>query len=225
MRYCKNCGLKFDGLQEKCIFCNGHLEEVNKEISSTFSSIKPKSYYLDRIKKIIAFCLIVALVAAIFIEKYLFDNRHYWILTLFSSVYVYLVSSVSLNLSKGVAAKILNISFLTSLEVVGVFYFFDEFNVEGIVLSYIYPGIILLSFIGIGITILATKGKKIHDQLVYVLLNVLWGLTPIITLVAKLVNPTYISSMCVAISSLIALGFILFVDKDTKDELNRRLHF
>ena len=62
MKFCKNCGLKFDGLQNNCLFCNNRLEEINKEISSTFSDAKPKRYYIDRVKKIILFSLIVLVV-------------------------------------------------------------------------------------------------------------------------------------------------------------------
>lgn len=225
MKYCKNCNLKFDGFQNKCIFCNNHLEEINDEVSSSFSCKKPKSYYIEKIKKIILFCLIIAIVISIFLENYLFNDRHYWILVLFSSIYIYFVSSVSLDLSKGFVGKFMNISFLTSLETIGVFYFFNEFNMKGFVLSYIYPSIILISFIAIIIVYLINKGKKIHDHLIYIILNILWGLTPIISLLMGIVNPTYLSSITIAISSLIALGFIFFGDKEAKDEIIRRIHF
>ena len=224
MKYCKNCDLKFDGLQNKCVFCNNHLEEINKEISSTFSDIKPKSYYIDKVKKIVAFSLIICVVISVFLQMYLFPEYQYWFLTLFSSVYIYLVTSISLDLSKGIVAKIMNISFLTSLQTIGVFYFFNEFNVPGLCLSYVYPGIILASFVAEILVLVITKGKKIHDQLIYIILNILWGLTPAFSLIFNWVNPTYLSSISVAISALVALGFIFFADKDTKDELIRRLH-
>ena len=224
MKLCKNCGLKFDGLQSNCLFCNNHLEDINNEISSTFSNAKPKRYYIDRIKKIILFSLIVLVVISIFLESYLFSDQHYWLLTFFSSVYVYFVCSVSLDLTKGLVAKFMNISFLTMLESLGVFYFFNEFNMPHFYFSYVYPSIILLTFIAEIIILFITKGKKLHDQLIYVILTILWGLTPAFGLIFNFVNPTYLSSICVAISSLIALGFIFFADKDTKDELIRRLH-
>ena len=65
---------------------------------------------------------------SVFLQMYLFPEYQYWFLTLFSSVYIYLVTSISLDLSKGIVAKIMNISFLTSLQTIGVFYFFNEFN-------------------------------------------------------------------------------------------------
>ena len=225
MKYCKNCSLKFDSVGEKCIFCNSLLQDVNEQRSSTFSNKKPKSYYIEKVKKIIAFALIVIFVVSIFIENYLYNDRHYWLLTLFSCFYIYFVSSVSLNVSKVLVAKIMNISFLTSLETIGVFYFFDEFNMKGFVFSYVYPGIILLSLVSIIVVFAITGKKRFHDQLIYIFINILWGLTPLIPVLCNIVNPTYISYICIAISALMLLGLILFSNKDTRDEFNRRFHF
>ena len=38
MKYCKNCDLKIDGLQETCLFCGSKLEEIDN-MCHIFASI------------------------------------------------------------------------------------------------------------------------------------------------------------------------------------------
>jgi len=223
MKYCKNCNLKINGPQDKCLFCGSKLEEIDNNYLSTFPNKKPRAFYVDRIKKIVMFSLLILIATSMLLEYYLFSDRLYWILVSFSSIYIYLVLSISLNHSKGVVAKVSNISILTSLEVIGVFAFF-ELGVKNLCLSYVFPGICLLNIIASIIIYLITKGKNVHDQLIYIFINILYGFIPLIFILSNLVQITFICSICVAISILSLIAFMFFVDKDSKDELKRRFH-
>ena len=223
MRYCKNCDLKIDGHQNKCLFCGSTLEIINEECSSSFPSKKPRSYYVDRVKKIIAFSLLTLIAISAILENYIFNDRWYWLLVTFSSVYVYFVASVALNVFKVPAAKISNISILTSLEVIGVFLFF-EIETKGICLSFIFPGICIMSLLTMIVWYLLTKGKHVHDQLIYIFINAIYGIVPLVFILLELVTYTYICSISITFSLLVIIAFFLFVDKDSKEEIIRRFH-
>lgn len=223
MKYCKNCNLKINGIQNKCLFCGSKLEEINQQILSTFPTKKPHAFYIDRIKKIVLFSLLILIAVSILLECYLFKERLYWFLVSFSAVYIYLVVSVALNFSKGIVAKISNISILTSLEAIGVFAFF-ELGVNNLCLTYVFPGICIINIISTLIVYLITKGKNVHDQLIYIFINILYGFIPIIFIITNLVKITFICSICIAIALLSLLSLFFFVDKESKDEFKRRFH-
>lgn len=223
MKYCKNCDLKINGLQDNCLFCGSNLEEINHEHLSTFPSKEPQYYYIERIKKIVFFALLVLIAISAILEYYIFEDRLYWLLVSFSSIYVYYVLSISLNVFKGPTAKLSNISILTSLEVIGIFMFFD-LNVKGICLTYIFPGICILSLIGMIFSYLLTKGKHVHDQLIYIFINALYGIIPLFFGLFGLVEITFLCSISVVFSLLIFIGYFLFSSKESKEELIRRFH-
>ena len=223
MKYCKNCDLKINSHQTKCLFCGADLEEINNKYLSSFQYKRPTSFYIEKVKKIVAFCLLILILISGFLEYYLFNDKLYWVLVSFSSIYIYCVLSISLNFSKGIVAKISNISILTSLEVIGIFIFFN-LDVFGICLTYVFPGICIVSLIAMIIIYLITKGKNVHDQLIYIFINAFYGFIPVLFMILKLVETTYICSICNVFSFLTLLAFVLFVDKDSTDELIRRFH-
>lgn len=223
MKYCKNCNLKFDGNQNNCFFCKGKLEPSDDQISSSFPAIKATHYYIHLARKIVAFSLLALIAISIMLEIYLFNDRAYWLLVTFSSIYAFLVVCISTNLTLCAVGKILDIAFLTSIECIGVFAFF-EIGLKEICLTYIYPGIIIVAFIAMLLIYLINKRRNIHDQLIYLFLNIIWGLTPILFLATKLVSPTFPSSICIAIFVLTAIGFLFFSIKDSKEEMKRRFH-
>lgn len=224
MKYCKNCNLKFDGKQDTCIFCGNTLEVINDKCSSSFPVLKPQHYYIDKTKRILLFSFIAAFAISVLLCVYLFKDRPYYILTGFSLIYAYFVFSLIVDNSKGIVGKIQNISMLTTFETLGVFLFFEELQVFNIYFTYVYPGAIVLTLIAIGIVLFVFQGKRIHDQLIYFLINILWGLTPLIFIILNKVEPTWPSSTCVLISLLTLLAFIFFADKESKDEFIRRFH-
>ncbi len=223
MKYCRNCNLKINNKHDKCLFCGSSLEVIDDEYLSSFPTKKPKAYYIDRVKKIILFSLLILILVSGLLNYYLFKDREYWFLVSFSSIYVYFVSSISLNFSKGIVAKISNISILTSLEVIGVFLFFN-LDFKGICLTYVFPGICLISLISMVIIYLLTKGKHVHDQLIYIFINSVYGFIPFILVLFKVIEVTFVSSITSMIALLILIAFLIFVDKDSKDELKRRFH-
>lgn len=223
MKICKNCNLKINGYQDKCLFCSSKLDTLNNDFLSAFPVIKPKKYYIDRVKRIVIFFLLILITISGLLEYYLFNDKLYWILVSFSSIYIYGVLAISLNFSKGVVAKISNISMLTSLEVLGVFAFFN-IDFYGICLTYVFPGLCIISLISMIIIYLITKGQNVHDQLIYIFISSLYGLIPFLFIVTKLVNVTFICSICAVFSLLVIIAFLIFVDKDSKDELKRRFH-
>lgn len=223
MKFCKNCNLKIDGNQNTCLFCKGRLESINEEVSSSFPSKKATHYYIQLARKIVAFSLLALLAVSIMLEVYLFKDRAYWLLVAFSSLYIFLVLCISTNLTLCAVGKIFNIAFFSSIECMGVFSFFD-IGLKEICLTYVYPGIIIVAFIAMLLIYFINRGKNVHDQLIYIFLNILWGLTPIIFLATHLVFPTFPSSICVAVSVLTAIGFLFFSIKESKEEMKRRFH-
>ena len=228
MKYCKNCDLKIDGNQEKCLFCGGHLEQIDDNVSSSFSTVKPKTYYIERAKKYVAFGLLILFAISVMLELYLFKGYHFWILTGFSCIYAYLIFDLSVRTDKCIVGKMFLISLLTAIETICVFWFLKfslSVDLLKIYWTYVYPGIIMVNFIMMLIVEIVQKAKKFHDNLIYIFLNCIWGITPLILILLRIVEIQYINSTCILLSILIMLWFILFSGKETKDELSRRFHF
>lgn len=227
MKYCKNCDLKIDGNQEKCLFCGATLEHIDDNVSSAFSTVKPKTYYIERAKKYVAFGLFILFAVSVMLELYLFKGYHFWILTGFSCVYAYLITDYSIRNDKCVVGKMFIMSLLTSLETIGVFWFLRfSLGIDLIYLywTFVYPGIIIVNFLMMLIVEIAQRGKKFHDNLIYIFINCLWGISPIFLLVFDKVDIQYVNTSCIVVSVLVVLWFILFSGKEAKDELLRRFH-
>ena len=128
---------------------------------------------------------------------------------------------------KCVVGKMFIMSLLTSIETILVFLFLRfSLNVDliNIYWTYVYPGIIIVNFLMMLIVEIAQRGKKFHDNLIYLFVNGLWGISPLFLLIFNKVEIQYVNTSCIVISVLVALWFLLFSGKKIKDELSRRFH-
>ena len=224
MKYCKNCDLKFDTDLNKCLFCSNQLEVINDECSSAFPKRSTTFKVFALVKKILALSLLLLIATSIMIDIYLDFKQNFWILVLFSSVYVYVVFSIIVRVEKSLMYKFFNISLLSALESFGVFLFFS-LGIESLYLPFVYPGIIMATFVGLLIIYFLEKNKTNSENLIYIFLNFFWGLSTILIAVSKSLTFTLINSICIIITIFVGLSFVIFFISESKEEIKKRLHF
>lgn len=224
MKYCKFCNIKYDSDQTKCVFCSNELENVdNKPANACYPAFKGFYPKREKVLRLLAFSLLCAFAVSILLNIYLFKDRMYWLFTLLSSLYVFFAFKSITNPRRQVTAKILICVLLSIVEIYIVFDFFS-LNLETVFFEFIYPGILIGSLITQFVFLMVFKKRKIYDNMIYCLLSILFGLTPIIITLISPEIESYVCAFCVGLSLLFLIWLVIFERDYLKGEIIRRFH-
>lgn len=224
MKYCKNCEIKYDSEQTKCIFCNSELVELDKNPCE--SSFPPfKGYYPLRevVLRFIAFGLIAIITIISIINAYVLKDRFYYLFAIVSSIYIFIIAKCITNPRRSMNAKVLIITGWTLIQTIFTFRFFN-WELDYIYFEFVFPGAIIIAIILQLIFFYVFKRRKKYDNLFFLLLTLLIGMIPMIAAAVNLIEESWLSAICMGISGLLLVWFILFERVLLIDELRRRFH-
>ena len=224
MKYCKNCDIKYNSTQSKCVFCNSDLQNINSTENEV--SYPPfKGYYPARevVLRFIAFGLLAAIVAISIVNAYVLKDRSYYLFALVSSIYVFIVAKCVSNPRRSMNAQTIIITGLTLLETLFTFHFFG-WELDYIYFEFIVPGAIIICLILQLIFFYVFKRRKKYDNLFFLLITIIIGTIPMIAASINLIEDSWLSAICMGLSGLLLIWFLLFERTLLIDELKRRFH-
>ena len=217
MLYCENCKVSIRGNHDKCPLCQGDVIGEPNELNA-FPIIKEEKHLLSLILKITALITIVACAISVLINIGFGGKWSFYVIAgvITGWIVIWITVKMHGNITKNTIWLTVIISILSIIWDISTGY-------RGWSIDYVLP--IICCFAMIEMFIVANiKRLKIEDYIVYLIIDILFGIIPLILLLIDLVKIVYPSLICVA-GSIISLAIlIIFEGKALKAEIVRRVH-
>lgn len=217
MLYCENCKVSITGNHEKCPLCQGDVIGEPSKLN-TFPIIREEKQIINLILKITALVTIAIGVICILINIGFGGKWSIYVIAGIVTGWIVIWITVKMhgNITKNSIWLTIIISILSFVWDISTGY-------RGWSIDYVLP--LICCFAMIEMFIVANiKKLKIEDYIVYLIIDILFGIIPLILLLLDVVNVVYPSLICVAESIISLAILILFEGKALKAEIVRRMH-
>jgi len=219
MKFCKSCNVSVTGKRKICPLCQGRLtgdkaqEEIFPKISFVYTE-HSLFFKVMLLTSIIAGTVSVAV-------NILMPGGGAWSLFILgglASVWASLITIINQrkNIPKNIVYQVMTIS-VTAL-------IWDTLTGwRGWSINYIIPLVCVFAMISMAVI---SKIRKLHieDYILYIIIDSLFGIVPVIFIILGLLDVLYPSIICISTSIISLSTIIIFEDKSLKAEIKRRLH-
>ncbi len=219
MKYCEYCKVYIPDDRENCPLCENKLENIDDDHEQIFPRI-PSIYKRNLALKIMSF-ISIALIVLSFTIYFLFPTDVNWpLLVLFGILSVWLDLFFLIRKKTHLPKKIIwQVFIITGLCILWDIYTgFIGWSIE-----FVFPIICILAMLVMYILALVLK-LSINDYITYILIDILFGIIPVIFISLDLVDIIYPSIISVTISIISLAAIFIFEGKNIIYELNKRMH-
>lgn len=217
MLYCNNCKVSITGNHEKCPLCQGDVTGEPSKIH-TFPIIKEEKHLISLILKITALITIIVSVVSLLIN---FEFGGKWSLYVIAGLITgWIVIWITIKMHGNIAK---NTIWLTAIISILSIIWDISTGYRGWSINYVLPLICCFAMIEMFIVAIIKK-LKIEDYIVYLIIDIIFGIVPLILLLLDVVKVDYPSLICVAESVISLAILIIFEGKALKAEIVRRTH-
>lgn len=219
MLYCDKCKISLTGAHKQCPLCQADLtgapETTGTELPA-FPLGEGPHYVLLRL---IALATVAA--AAVCVAVNMSVGGDWWSAFVVSGIAsLWLTFGVVVKKKENLTKSILWQAFVISLLALA----WDWWTgFHGWSIDYVLPILLTCSLIAMSVTARLMR-LRVEDYILYLVLDGLCGLIPLILVLSGAVNVVYPSAVCVAASVIFLAALLLFEGKALRDEMVRRLH-
>lgn len=219
MKYCNSCNVDVVGKRKICPLCQERVsgdkyqEEVFPKILFVYRQ------YSEFFKIMLLISIIIATLAVS--ANILVAGTYAWslfILGVLGSVWASLINLINQrkNIPKNIWYQVLTISAIAL-----VWDFLTGWR--GWSINYVIPLACVFAMISMAII---SKIRKLHieDYILYIIIDGLFGIVPVIFIIMGFLDVLYPSVICIATSVISLATIIIFEDKSLIAEIKRRLH-
>jgi uncharacterized protein DUF6320 len=220
VKKCEKCKVNIIGKRESCPLCQGLLlgrDEEQEEIFPRISSVYKQHNLFFRI--LILVSIVIATLSVTL--NIMIPQRGAWSLFIIGglvSVWVSLITAINKrnNIPKNIVYQVVIISIALVL--------WDYMtNWKGWSIEYIIPILCVFAMISMAIIPKILK-LKMEDYILYLIIDGVFGIAPLIFILIGILDVIYPSLICVA-TSIISLSTILIFEGDSmRAEMKKRLH-
>jgi len=219
MRYCEKCGVQVMGTLRSCPLCQGPLSGDPEPEGDVYPNI-PLSRRLNALPRLL---LLTAAAAAAACGAVLLCAPQYSWLAL--SILAGLGSGC---LTVGIAVKKRKKPFnavfwqICVLSLLAAAWDYGT-GFKGWSLDFVLPILYACTMLAMAVAARLLR-LQAQDYLVYLMMDILLGLLPLIFLLCGMLRAAYPAAVCIAVSLVLLAALVLFEGPALKDELRRRLH-
>ncbi|NLJ57966.1 MAG: hypothetical protein GX339_03870 [Tissierellia bacterium] len=219
MKYCNNCNVDIVGKRKLCPLCQGRLtgDKVQDEVFPRISfAYKEHSTFLK------ITLLISIIIASISLAvNILLPQRGAWSLFILGglgSVWASILTAINKrkNIPKNIVYQVMTISAIVLIWDILMGW-------KGWSINYVIPFVCAFAMISMA-TISKIRKLHIEDYILYVIIDGLFGIVPIIFIIFGFLDVLYPSLICIVTSVISLSTIIIFEDKRLIAEIKRRLH-
>lgn len=220
MLYCEKCGVSISGDRRRCPLCQSRLTGTGDPASETFPALPDRSETMSLIIRAMVFLSIAAVVLCSSIDALLPESVKwsYYVVAAVACMW-FCIANVLLrrhNLPK----NILWMAFLISLLALAWDFFTGWHHWS---LDYVIPSVLVFALIAVAVISKAMR-KQFEDYMIYLIIDALFGIIPLLFLLMDWVRVTYPSIVCVAVSLLSLAALCTFESEQIRAEIKKRLH-
>ncbi len=218
MKYCEYCKVYIRDDRENCPLCENKLENINDN-----EQIYPKipSIYKQNLALKILIFISIALIVLSFTIYFLFPTDVNWpLLVLFGIVSIWLDLFFLIRKKTHLPKKIIwQVFIITGLSILWDIYTgFIGWSIE-----FVFPLICISAMLVMYILALVLK-LSINDYITYILIDIFFGIIPVIFISLDLVDIFYPSIISVTISIISLAAIFIFEGKNIIYELKKRMY-
>ena len=220
MRYCEKCNVSVTGQLLQCPLCQGPLTGEADREGNVFPEIPLTGNPFWLIVRLLLFGTIVVCTVCIAVNV-IFPERGWWSLLVGAGLCSGWITVGLAIRKRGKPLKA--ILWLVCAGSVIIFLWDYCTGLIGWSIDFVLPILYTCTMIAIFV-IARLMHRRIQDYLVYLILNILLGLIPLILLLTGAVHTVYPSLVCVVVSVIYLSALILFAGNALKEEWIRRMH-
>ncbi len=220
MKNCEKCGITVPDPKKHCPLCGGMLTGGDGTETETYPSI-PTIYKQYSLYFRILILVSVATGAICVMINLLLPQSGLWsVIVLLALVCMWIPLWTAIRKKSNISKNILWQTVILSLLMTGWDYFsgWHRWSV-----NYVIPAVCIAAMLGIGIV-----GKVMHqkaeDYVFYLLVDIFFGLVPLIFFLTGLADTGWLCLLCVVVSILCLTTIFLFSEINVIQELKKRFH-
>ncbi|QSX05365.1 hypothetical protein JYG23_11860 [Sedimentibacter sp. zth1] len=218
MLFCKKCKVSVNCETNVCPLCQGDLVG-EKSQNSVFPIVSKQKHLVNLILKIAAL-VTISLTAICVLFNLKFGGGSWSLYVVAGLITAWSIIIITMKMHGNIAKNTIWLTAIISIASV-LWDLWTDFH--GWSIDYIIPIICCFAMIFMAIVAIV-KNLRIQEYLVYLIIDIIFGLIPFILLIIDAVKVVYPSMVCVA-GSIISLTFLsLFEGKTLKEEIKRRIH-
>ena len=220
MRYCNKCKVSIRGNHLLCPLCQNETKKIKGSIEDTYPQLKTIYEQHNKLFHFLLFLSVIFSILSIAINFWLSPKVKWSIFVIIGIICAWLTMISAIHKRSNPARSIFYQSFLLSLLTL----FWDFFTTwHGWSITYVLPTIYTIAIISLGV-VAKISNLQIEDSMIYFLLDILFGIIPLIFLILQLVHVNYPSIICVIASTISLSALIIFHGNAMLEELKKRLH-
>ena len=220
MRYCDKCKVSVGGSGRRCPLCQGLLSGEADADGDLFPSLQSQTHQLRMAIRMLVFASITAVVVCFAINALIPFGRRWPLFVAAGVVCMWICLYNVLLRLRNIPKNIMWMVFWLSLLAV----VWDAFTGRyGWSLDYVIPSISLFAMVAMAVIARALH-LRIEDYLIYLMLDGLFGVIPLLFLLLGWVRVAYPSIICVAASAISMAALFSFEGERLVAELKKRLH-
>lgn len=220
MKYCDKCKVNIIGERTYCPLCQSEVTTQDNEHDDIFPYVPQEEPKYHLILRILAFISIIASLISVFLNLIVATNI--WWSGFIVATFICVWSSMAMAISK--RKNILRYLLYQSIVISLFSLFLDWFtDWKGWSITFVIPIICTLAMI---VMYILSKVLRLHvgDYMIYLLLDALFGIIPIIFIGTDVVKTDIPSLICIITSIVSVISLIVFEGSKMYSELKRRLH-
>ena len=220
MKYCNKCKTHITGSLTYCPLCQSELVVIDEKVEEFYPIAYESDTTNHMILKIFAFISVVVSILSIFMNLIL-PTKIWWSLIVVATfVCLWISLSIAISKHKNILKYLLHQSIIISLFSMFLDYFTGSY---GWSINFVIPVIFTLAMI---VMYILSKILRLQagEYMIYLLLDALFGIIPILFLVTDRVKYTVPSFICILVSLISVTALIIFEGRAMMSELKRRLH-
>lgn len=220
MLYCEKCRVSVTGRPKRCPLCKGDLSGLPEEGPEVFPRIPLTIHKHRTLIKFIALGTVVAGAVCVAVNLSLPDSGWWSVFVVAGILSFWLTFWVMMkkrgNIPKAILWQVALISLLA--------FIWDEgTGFHGWSVNYVVPFLCIGAMIAMP-ALARIMNFRIQDYILYLILDLILGLVPLLLLLLGPVTVPYPSAACVAGSIITLAALLLFEGRALRDEVIRRLH-
>lgn len=222
MKRCKKCNLEVNSIRKTCPLCLSILEDDGKDYNKKFPSPTFLPHKKSLFLRILAFLSVIAIFVSIVVNvmTYTEGGSRWSVIVIFNIGYFWLLIKSTFRRDGNIAIRLVVQTIAVSLLLYIIDYFGGNFRWS---INYIIPFITMASLLSIVSLSIGSRYRFINHFL-HIITAILLGFIPLVFWFFGLLDILWPSLAAATLSFVCIIGLIIIGDKETMEEIKKRLH-
>ena len=220
MKFCNKCKLSVVGQRKYCPLCQRELQDLDANNNEIFPEIPTIFHQYNLFFRILILASVIVSIISILINI-MIPSKIWWSFFVVGGIGCFWLSmaiaiSKRRNIPKNILYQVVDISALAV-----VWDLCTGWRAWSI--DYVVPITYTIAMLSMAIIAKVTN-LQVKDYIIYLVIDSLFGIIPLILIFTGLLNEWFPSLVCAAASVISLTALLLFQGDDMRTELRRRLH-